>query len=109
MGWSCRADAGMVLDRWSKFCITSTGMSNVWIDGDTKYVFEVGNREHTDGRITGSIHRMYKDGGSDMCVKTGSFAISPDGTKVRGPACLKAFALKDGEHAPRYGIGSNGF
>lgn len=107
MGYSCRADAGMVLDRWTEFCIKSSGMSNVYKDGNESYMIEMSRREHKDGRITGKIWRNFEDNGRTMCSPIGSFMISPNGQTVRAPKCLKAFALKVGEQAPRYGIGSN--
>jgi hypothetical protein len=107
MGYSCRADAGMVLDRWYDFCFKSTGMSNVYKNGNESYMIEMSRREHSDGRITGKIWRQFDDNGRTMCVPVSSFLISGNGQSVRAPKCLKAFALRVDEHAPRFGIGSN--
>lgn len=81
MGWSCRADAADTLDRIMAKCRASSGSSNVWNDGKTRYFFESSHTEHSCGKITGSIYKML-DGGK--CSRSGSFSISGDGKTVKG-------------------------
>ncbi len=86
MGWSCRADAGAVLDAWDKACVAQTGMSNVYESRGQQYFFELSRTEHTDGAITGSIWNKRLSG---LCKKTGTFRIEGDGTQTRAPSFLK--------------------
>jgi len=112
MGWSCRAEAGNTLNAWQDACFAQTGMANVFLSkggsernqfaGGSKYMFEVSNKEHHDGAITGSIQRFVDD---THVVKAGSFRIEPDGTVSRAPAFLKAIK---GKLLTRNGIGSGG-
>ena len=103
MGWSCSRDAGRVTDRWTAACRESTGAQNTYtVDGET-YFWELSNREHNDGSITGTIHRNLKVGeplhggklvepGTTFCRKVASFKIAGDGTVVRAPKFLKGAA-----------------
>lgn len=86
MGWSCRADAGNVLDKMSAACVASTGMSNTWEHNGVRYFFEISRTEHADGAITGSVCKFV---GKDLCRKSGSIRIEGDGTITRAPAFLK--------------------
>lgn len=86
MGWSCRADAGRVLDKMTQACVASTGMQNTYKVNDVSYFYEVSRTEHEDGAITGSIYRMLA---GNMAQKAGSFRIEGDGTVTRAPKFLK--------------------
>jgi len=108
MGWSCRADAGNVLNAWQDVCHTQTGATNVYETTRGRYMFEVSHTEHDDGSITGTILKFIVGGRYDGRVKSsGSFRIAGDGSIVRGPKILKTVAkgMKPAEHV---GIGSNG-
>lgn len=91
MGWSCRREAGIVEDAWSRACIASTGMQNVWLDNGKRYFYETSRTEHRDGAITGKII-VYVD--DTHCKTAGSFRIEGDGTITRAPKFLK-HAAKD--------------
>jgi hypothetical protein len=87
MGWSCRQDAGNVLDRWTQFCIESTGIANVYLDKKgNRRMFEVSRTEHGDGAITGT-HGVLR---GDYYYNKGSFRIEGNGDVSRRPAGLTA-------------------
>ena len=93
MGWSCRLEAGRVMDAWRDACVASTGMSNVWEEKGARRMFEPSRREHRDGAITGEIRSLVQTGpDSFRSSYLGSFRINPDGTIARGPAILKQAA-----------------
>jgi hypothetical protein len=94
MGWSCSAKASAVLQVWSDACFAQSGMSNVYLVSGKetfKYMFEVSNKEHNDGAITGKILRFVSE---THVVNNGSFRIEPDGVCSRAPAFLKEAAKK---------------
>jgi hypothetical protein len=86
MGWSCRADAGATLDKWTAACVAQTGSQNTYTVDGVQYFFEVSRHEYDDGRITGQIFRMEAN---NMCRKVSSFRINPDGSVQQAPAFLK--------------------
>jgi hypothetical protein len=91
MGWSCSAVAGDTLDRWSRFCVSVSGSSNVYNDGKDWYMFEISRKEHADGAITGKIMRFAADprkAASTMAMKAGTFRINGAGKAVRAPQIL---------------------
>ncbi len=93
MGWSCRADAARTMERWDKACRESTGMSNVWKDGDDEFMYELSSKEHDDGAITGTIEKRVAGPASNpdglYYKRAGTFRINGDGTIARAPAWLK--------------------
>lgn len=101
MGWSCRREAGATMDRWTAACRATTGSSNEFeMDGE-RFFWELSNREHNDGAITGTVQRTLKVGeplrggavvqpGQTYCRKVGSFRIEPDGAVKRAPKFLKS-------------------
>lgn len=109
MGWSCAAAASDTMRAWSDACTAQTGQSNVYQVGDDKFFWEVSNKEHDDGAITGTVYKMIPQerSGTSLCRKSGSFRINPDGTVKRAPAFLKA--VKVTKRTTSYGIGSGGF
>lgn len=83
MGWSCRADAGDVMQSWTRKCVAATGSQNTYTGTDGRgYFWEVSRREHDDGAITGTV---YQHTGPEHCRKAGSFRIDGDGTVSRYP------------------------
>lgn len=86
MGWSCASKTAFRLDAISAACVAQTGQSNVFIMNGTRFFFETSHREHSDGAITGTIHRFINE---TQCLKAGSFRIEGDGTMKRGPAFMK--------------------
>lgn len=105
MGWSCRAEAGATLDVWTAYCVRTTGAQNTYHVRGRSFFFEVSNREHPDGRITGKIMRNVtrNPDGSGTCLQVATFCINPDGTVKRAPAAL----LRLGVGVPRsIGVGS---
>lgn len=105
MGWSCRADAGHSLDAWTKACLAQTDMQNVYTVKGVRYMFEVSNKEHDDGAITGSVLKFIDE---TRAIPAGSFRIEGDGTVARGPKFLKDAVKASGQRAERNGIGSGG-
>jgi hypothetical protein len=67
-------------------------------------MYEVSNKEHADGAITGKIMRFVDE---THCVSAGSFRINPDGSIERAPAFLKK-AAKLAKPVVSLGIGSGG-
>lgn len=102
MGWSCSALASKVTDLWTAMCVEMTGSSNVYTLGGVTFMYEISNREHDDGAITGTILRFLPnmpDGTVDTskpgnAVKASSFKIAGDGSVKRGPMFLKNLALE---------------
>jgi hypothetical protein len=87
MGWSCSSDAARTVERWTALCVLSTGSSNTWEHKGRTFFFENSGREHADGAITGTVWRNV---GSDRCVRVSSFRIEGDGAMTRGPAEIRA-------------------
>ena len=87
MGWSCGAKAGNVMDAWMDACYNQTGQQNVFLSGGYKYFFEVSNKEHRDGAITGTIWKYLPDG--EHVRRSGTFRIEGNGKVTRAPAFLK--------------------
>jgi hypothetical protein len=86
MGWSYTAAAGCVMDKWTNACIAQTGSQNTFkVDGN-EYFWEASNKEHDDGHVSGSIHKMNADG---TCRRVGSFYIDPNGNINVAPKFLK--------------------
>lgn len=90
MGWSCSRDAAHTLDHISQLCIRTTGSSNVFMDGDKKYMFETG-REQGDGAICATVYKFIE---GDRIKPTTSLRIEPDGRISRGLACLKRLPIR---------------
>lgn len=110
MGWSCTKAASDVARKWSEACVASTGSSNTYKVGNERYFFEISNKEHADGAITGTIMRIVPAPASHRAMiaptaaemacgveaetffarKAGSFRINGDGSIARAPAFLKA-------------------
>lgn len=93
MGWSCARAAAETLDKCSEACRKSSGSSNVWKDGDSKYFYEPSRTEHHDGAITGAVYLFLDDkpdGGK--CRKVGSFKIDGGGRFVRSAGGLSRLA-----------------
>lgn len=86
MGWSCRREAGVILDKWIAACVAQTGSQNTFKVGNKEYFFETSNVEHRDGAITGAINVMLPN---NMCKKCGSFRIEGNGTITKAPKFLK--------------------
>lgn len=93
MGWSCSAKASKVLEAWSDACFNQTGISNVFStkNGKDKYMYEVSNKEHLDGAITGKIMCFISE---THVVNKGSFRIEPDGKVSRAPKFLRLAAMQ---------------
>ncbi len=70
MGWSCRADAAQVAEKWTQACVAQTGQSNVFEWQGRKFFWEASRTEHADGAITGSIWRFLD---ADHCRRAGGF------------------------------------
>ncbi len=90
MGWSCRREAGLVLDAWTKACVAQTGSTNVFVERGVRFFFELDNVEHDDGAITGTIQKSFKKGGKDLCVEAGAFRIEGNGFVTKAPMFLTA-------------------
>ena len=86
MGWSYAARAGWVMDAWTKACLDSTGIQNVFEANGQRYMWEHSRKEHGDGAITGRIWRFLPD---ERITPNGSFRIEGDGSITRAPAFLK--------------------
>lgn len=86
MGWSCGHIAGKTLDLVTAACLESTNVQNTYTTRGKKYLIDVSRVEHHDGAITGSIYNMLPN---NMCKKSGSFRIEPDGSISRGPKWMK--------------------
>lgn len=90
MGWSCRMEAGTVVDAWTKACRASTGQSNVYLGNDGKrYFFEDDSVEHDDGAITGTVMQMVTE---TSCVPGGSFRVEGNGEVAHAPSWLLGVA-----------------
>lgn len=85
MGYSCSMLASKRLDLIQNLCFKSTGLSNVWIDNNQKFMFEIG-RENKDGSITGTIYKYTND---NLVKRTSNFKINKDGSVCRGPKFFK--------------------
>lgn len=113
MGWSCRAEAGAVLDAWRDACVADSGTSNGYKVRGVEYFWEVG-REQWDGAITGTVHRTVRvEGDAKFCRPSGTFRVEPDGRVTRGPAMLKRAArdprtLATIQRIAGYAVGSSG-
>ena len=92
MGWSCRADAANTMDRWTEFCIAQSGSQNTFKANGHTYFWEASRTEHSDGAITGSVHKMLPGG---LCRKSGTFRIEGNGQVTRAPACLAELGAPD--------------
>lgn len=92
MGWSCRKDAGDVLDKIMASCVSMTGISNNWKHNGASYMFEVSSKEHDDGAITGSIYNI---NGLHQCFKKGSFRIEGSGEVSRGGHGFKELTAEE--------------
>jgi hypothetical protein len=86
MGWSCSAAASRVMEVWTEACIAATDSQNTWKVNGIEYFWERSNTEHSDGAITGQIHKVDTAG---FCHSAGSFKIEGDGTITRVPKFLK--------------------
>jgi hypothetical protein len=71
-----------------------------------RYFYEVSNKEHYDGAITGTLMKFLP--GSTMCKSAGSFRIEGDGTVARAPKFLKDAAKNAKPVTPVLSIGSGG-
>jgi hypothetical protein len=80
MGQSWSSAAGKVFDNITRACIRQSGSQNVYTHNGMQYFWENDGKTHTDGSITGSIHKKVRGG----AVRAGSFKISGDGKKVTG-------------------------
>lgn len=85
MGWSATAAACEVMDALWKYCRETEGSSNAWKSNGSQYFASVG-KEHRDGHISMTI---WKVGADNLCRRSGSIYIEPDGTIRRMPAYLK--------------------
>lgn len=104
MGWSCRADAGRVMDAWAAACVAATGSQNTFVVDGVEFFWEVSRTEHADGAITGTVYRtVRKPTPEDLAtnpycagwsVKAGSFRIAGDGRIIRAPKFLKDAAKR---------------
>jgi hypothetical protein len=108
MGWSCNAAASLTLDAIVAIQkkLGAEGTNSIMIDGKQVGFWETSGREHDDGAITGSVFTLLE---SDLCRKTGSFRIEPNGKITRFssiPRRLLIEAEKKGaeEFTRRYGI-----
>jgi hypothetical protein len=97
MGWSCRKEAGLVLEAWGAACVAAGGSSNAWHEGDAGYFFEVSRKEHDDGAITGAVMKMLSNG---WARRAGTFRIDGDGKIERAPKFLKEAAVKFAGKSP---------
>lgn len=106
MGYSQTVASANVSDRWTRACVQSSGMQNVWTDRGQWYMWERG-REQDDGAEVGSIMRFVGHPyiptaiPTRQCVqcgerdhtasayRTGSYRIDPDGRVARAPAFLR--------------------
>lgn len=88
MGWSCRREAGIVMNTWTRACLAQTESSNVYIERDVRYFWELDNVGHDDGAITGSIQKCFEKDGKSLCVEVGAFRIEGDGRIARAPKFL---------------------
>lgn len=91
MGWSCARDAAFTMDKWTEFCIKSTGSSNTFEVNGESYFIENSRTEHDDGAITGAI---WKNLPGNMCKRSGTFRINGDGSIARAPKVLKEAAKR---------------
>jgi hypothetical protein len=91
MGWSCRKEAGVVLDQWKQACIANSGRANEFTHRGRTYFVEVSRKEHWDGSITGTIMRVTETraDGTTMAVPAGSWRIEGNGTVTRAHSFLK--------------------
>ena len=80
MGYSCTCAAMDTLDRISDVCYKQTKSQNVYLYGNNKYFWEIGE-ENSDGAITGEIYKYLPNG---YVSKSGDFRIEPDGDITRG-------------------------
>jgi hypothetical protein len=92
MGWSCRKEAGDVVQAWTEACVAQTDSQNTFVpNGDVKYFWETSHREYGDGAITGTIWKFLPNG---FCRRSGTFRIEGDGTITRAPKWLKDAAIR---------------
>jgi hypothetical protein len=91
MGWSCRKEASETMGRWTAACVAQTGSSNVYLMDGREYFWELSQKEHDDGAITGAIVEVVEKrlDGSSTAKSAGTFRINPDGSVARAPAFLK--------------------
>lgn len=91
MGWSCSAAAARVLDAFTAYCVRSTGMTNVWKQGEVCYMIEVDRKEFRSGAITGEILRMESADpkGEGRAFHISNVKISGAGIVTQGPQVLK--------------------
>jgi len=104
MGWSCRQDAGRVMDVWTAACVAQTGSQNTYTMKGAEFFWEVSRTEHADGAITGSILKTVRKPTVDelakepylagWSVRAGTFRIEGDGTVARAPKFLKDVAKR---------------
>ena len=92
MGWSCRREAGNVLNAWMNACLKQTNSQNTFEDKGKKYFFETSRTEHSDGAITGCIWKFVSE---DRVKPAGTFRIEGNGTVTRAPAFLKKNSVKE--------------
>lgn len=85
MGWSATAAACEVMDALYGYCRDTDGSNNSWVHEGRKYFAERG-KEHQDGHISMTIYRMVEE---NLCRRSGSIYIEPDGKIRRMPAYLK--------------------
>lgn len=84
MGWSCQKEAMDTLEAMDKCNFAAGRSSNEYIGKDgKKYFYQTSNREHDDGRISGTVY-VFLPGG-ELVQKVGSFSIDPWGELKRAP------------------------
>lgn len=88
MGWSCAARASDTERRISAWCRATTGSSNVFEVGGSRYFYEVGD-ETKSGAIVGEVFKMVGESSAEHAC---GFRIAPDGKFTHGPAAMKAAA-----------------
>ena len=70
MGYSCEANADLILSAISKKCIEMTKHQNEWNYKNRRFFYEIG-MERKDGSITGSILELI----NNSAIKRSSFKI----------------------------------
>lgn len=89
MGWSCRKEASDTLKVLEDNAFNQTGISNVFFgENGKKYMFEVSNKEHADGKIGVEILQFVDE--TRVLPKAKTF-ISPTG-KVSNRVLKKLLA-----------------
>lgn len=89
MSYSCTEAAGNVEQKISELCYNMTGMSNMYVNGNKEYFYEVG-RETSDGSIVGKVNLIENTNGQKLAYPKGSFKINKNGKIVRFPFLPKS-------------------